>query len=81
MSTANRSPQATSPKRSPSPPPEGADVGIDNETAVSTDYEPASSKFTGQIENVTIALAPSKLTAADQKAIDDAGEAADKADD
>jgi hypothetical protein len=30
---------------------------------------------------VTIAMAPSKLTAADQKAIDDVGEAADKADD
>jgi arylsulfatase len=60
---------------------EGADVGIDNETAVSSDYEPANSKFTGQIESVTIALSPSKLTAADQKAIDDVGEAADKADD
>ena len=60
---------------------EGADVGIDNETAVSSDYEPASSKFTGQIESVTIAVAPSKLTASDQKAIDDAGEAEDKADD
>ena len=58
-----------------------ADVGIDNETAVSTDYEPATSKFTGQIESVTIALSPSKLTAADQKAINDAGEAAEKADD
>jgi hypothetical protein len=60
---------------------EGADVGIDNETAVSTDYEPASSKFTGQIESVTIAVVPSKLTTADQKAIDDAGEAANMADD
>jgi len=30
---------------------------------------------------VTIAVVPSKLTTADQKAIDDAGEAADKADD
>lgn len=59
---------------------EGADVGVDNKTAVSSDYEPASSKFTGQIESVTIALSPSKLTAVDQKAIDDAGEAADKAD-
>jgi hypothetical protein len=46
---------------------EGTDVGIDNETAVSNDYEPANSKFTGQIESLTIAVSPSKLTAADQK--------------
>jgi hypothetical protein len=60
---------------------EGTDVGIDNETAVSTDYEPATSKFTVKIESVTIAVAPSKLTAGEQKAIGDVGEAADKADD
>jgi arylsulfatase len=60
---------------------EAAVVGIDNETAVSTDYEPVNSKFTGQIESVTIAVSPSKLTAADQKVADDAGEAANKADD
>jgi hypothetical protein len=35
----------------------------------------------GQIESVTIASSPSKLTIADQKAIDDIGAAADKADD
>jgi hypothetical protein len=58
---------------------EGTDVGIDNETAASTDYERAPSKFTGQIESVTIAVSPSKLTAVDRKAVDDAGEAADKA--
>jgi hypothetical protein len=60
---------------------EGADVGIDNETAVSSDYEPASSEFAGEIESVTIAVSPAKLTAAEQKDIDVAGEAADKADD
>jgi hypothetical protein len=32
----------------------------DNETAVSTDYKPASSKFTGQIESVRIAVAPAR---------------------
>jgi hypothetical protein len=34
-----------------------------------------------QSENVTIVAAPPELTTADQKAIDDSGEAADKADD
>jgi len=37
---------------------EGTGVGTGNETAVSSDYEPAGSKFTGQIESVTIALSP-----------------------
>jgi hypothetical protein len=45
------------------------------------DYEPASNKFTGPIESVTIVLSPSKLAAADRKAIDDVGAAANKADD
>ena len=42
-------------------------------------YESANSKFTGEIESVTIAMSPSKMTAAEQKAVGDVGEAADKA--
>ena len=38
-------PPATSPKRNTFSADEGTGVGIDNETVVSTDYEPASSQF------------------------------------
>ena len=40
---------------------EGADVGVDDGTPVSEDYEAGlASKFTGQIAKVTIALKPAK---------------------
>jgi len=56
---------------------EGADVGVDGETAVSDDYEPADSRFTGRIVKVTIDVKPSQLAPADQKAVDDAKDAAE----
>ena len=55
---------------------EGADVGMDLETAVSNDYKQGDNKFTGRIVKVTIDVKPSRLAPADQKAVEDAGEAA-----
>jgi arylsulfatase A-like enzyme len=60
---------------------EGVDVGMDGETAVSSDYLPSESKFTGKIVKVTIDVKPSKPGAADQNAADDAAEEAAVADD
>jgi len=60
---------------------EGVDVGIDGETAVSSDYTPSGSKFTGKIVKVTIDVQPSKLGAADQKAADEAEEQGSVAED
>src|SRR5207249_9866316 len=51
---------------------EGADVGVDNETMVSNDYKPGENKFTGKIISVTIDTKPSNLSAADDKAVEDA---------
>jgi hypothetical protein len=56
---------------------EGADVGMDGETAVSNDYKQGDNKFTGKILKVTINTKPSGLTAADQKAVEDAEEEAE----
>jgi hypothetical protein len=53
---------------------EGADVGLDAETAVSDDY--GDNKFTGTIAKVTIDISPTGLSAADQKALADAEDAA-----
>ncbi|HRI60725.1 MAG TPA: sulfatase-like hydrolase/transferase, partial [Saprospiraceae bacterium] len=39
---------------------EGADVGEDNETAVSRDYKEGENKFTGKIKKVVVSTAPSK---------------------
>jgi arylsulfatase len=55
---------------------EGADVGMDGETAVSDDYKQGDNKFTGKIAKVTIDLSPSKLSDADEKKVEEAGEAA-----
>lgn len=55
---------------------EGADVGMDAETPVSDDYKQGDNTFTGTIVKVTIDVSPSNLSAADQKAVDDAEEAA-----
>jgi arylsulfatase A-like enzyme len=55
---------------------EGADVGIDAETPVSDDYKEGDNKFTGTITKVTIDISPSGLSAADQKAVADAEDAA-----
>jgi arylsulfatase A-like enzyme len=55
---------------------EGADVGVDAETAVSNDYKQGDNKFTGKIISVTIDTKPSNLSAADKKAVEDAEEVA-----
>jgi arylsulfatase len=55
---------------------EGTDVGMDGETAVSDDYKEGDNRFTGRIEKVTIDIKPSALSAADQKSVDDAEDAA-----
>jgi arylsulfatase len=55
---------------------EGADVGVDAETAVSNDYKQGDNKFTGKIVSVTIDTKPSNLSAADKKAVEDAEEEA-----
>ena len=47
------------------------DVGVDNETMVSNDYNPGENKFTGKIISVTIDTKPSNLSAADEKAVED----------
>jgi hypothetical protein len=60
---------------------EGADVGLDAETAVSDDYKERDNKFTGTIVKVTIDISPSGLNAADQKAVGDAEDAALAAED
>jgi len=51
---------------------EGTDVGMDGETAVSDDYKEADNKFSGKIDKVTIDLSPSKLSADDQKKVEEA---------
>ena len=55
---------------------EGADVGMDGETAVSDDYKQGDNKFTGKIAKVTIDLSPSKLSAADEKKVEEAEDVA-----
>ncbi len=55
---------------------EGADVGMDGETAVSNDYKQGDNKFTGRIVKVTVDLKPSEMSPADKKALDDLGDAA-----
>jgi arylsulfatase A-like enzyme len=51
---------------------EGADVGLDGETAVSDDYKEGDNAFTGKIRKVTIEVGPVKLSAADVKEQDEA---------
>jgi hypothetical protein len=51
---------------------EGTDVGVDNETVVSNDYKAGENKFTGKIIRVTIDTRASNLSAADQKAVENA---------
>src|SRR5262249_47983674 len=53
---------------------EGADVGLDGETAVSNDYPEGSNSFTGRIENVTVEVKPVALSAGDQKKVEKARE-------
>jgi hypothetical protein len=51
---------------------EGADVGMDAETAVSNDYKQNDNKFTGKIISVTIDTKPSNLSEADKKTVETA---------
>jgi arylsulfatase len=55
---------------------EGADVGMDAETAVSNDYKQNDNKFTGKIFKVTIDTKPSNLSEADKKTVEQAEELA-----
>jgi hypothetical protein len=55
---------------------EGADVGMDAETAVSRNYKQWDNSFTGRIVKVTIEVKPSAMSPADQKAVEDAEDAA-----
>ncbi len=50
---------------------EGADVGMDGETAVSEDYKEGDNKFTGKINKVTIDTKPANLSEKDKKEIAD----------
>ena len=59
---------------------EGVDVGLDGETAVSTDYKQGDNRFTGKIANVTIDTKPANLSNADKKTVDDRQQAAAAAD-
>jgi arylsulfatase len=58
---------------------EGVDVGMDGETAVSNDYRPDNSRFTGRIVKVTIDVKPMTMGAGDKKMVDDAEAASDAA--
>jgi arylsulfatase len=60
---------------------EGTDVGMDGETAVSNDYKQGDNKFTGKMQKVTIDVKLSNLSAADQKAVEDAEDEAAKVED
>ena len=55
---------------------EGVDVGLDAETVVSNDYKEGDNKFTSKIVKVTVDVKSTGLSAADQKAVADAEEAA-----
>jgi arylsulfatase len=57
---------------------EGADVGLDGETAVSNDYKQGANRFTGTIEKVTIDTSPLNLSQDDQKAMEEGAQAAAK---
>jgi hypothetical protein len=49
---------------------EGADVGTDNETAVSNDYKEGDNKFAGKIRKITIDTKPFNLGDKDKKDIE-----------
>ena len=55
---------------------EGADVGVDGETAVSDEYKEGDNRFTGRIVKVTIDLKPTAMLPADQKTVKDGEHAA-----
>jgi len=51
------------------------------ETPVSDDYNQENNKFTGTIVNVTVDVSPPGLSPADQKAVGDAEDASEVAED
>ena len=55
---------------------EGVDVGRDDETMVSNDYQPGKNSFTGRILKVTIDVKPTTMGAGDKKLVEDAEAAA-----
>ena len=46
---------------------EGADVGLDGETPVTTDYKEGDNRFTGTIRKVTVEVGPVKVSALDKE--------------
>jgi len=60
---------------------EGVDVGMDNETPVSSDYKERDNKFTGTIKKITVDVKPFNLSAEDKKKAEDAGDVKEIAED
>ena len=60
---------------------EGVDVGMDNETPVSSDYQEMDNKFTGAIKRITVDVKPVNLSAQDKKEIEDKGDVKEIAED
>ena len=46
---------------------EGADVGLDGETAVTDDYKAGENEFTGTIQKVVIEVGPLKISEAEKE--------------
>ena len=53
---------------------EGVDVGMDNETPVSSDYQERDNKFSGAIKRITADVKPVSFSAQDKKQIGDQGD-------
>ena len=53
---------------------EGVDVGMDNETPVSSDYQERDNKFSGAIKRITVDVNPVSLSAQYKKQIGDQGD-------
>jgi arylsulfatase len=60
---------------------EGVDVGMDNETPVSSEYQERDNKFTGKINKIIVDVKPFHLRAQDQKEIEDKGDVKEIAED
>jgi arylsulfatase len=60
---------------------EGVDVGMDNETPVSSEYQERDNKFTGKIKKIIVDVKPLNLSAQDQKEIEDKGDVKEIAED
>ena len=53
---------------------EGVDVGMDNETPVSSDYQERDNKFSGTIKKITVDVKPVNLSDRVQKEIEEKGD-------